>query len=220
MSTNAFVARRRGRLGAALLLLGILAWVSACGDDQTAPAAATPSAQQSPAPAGTGGGGPVKVWVRDVQGPPGPYVSELAGVLFRSSPDTSWPGQGLGGFGVVVQGDPFWTVQYVQQPDPHWKQSQGLFPYVLPEVLTVPPGRYTLRLWLGTRLIPSTRSEYRWGANASRWIPGESYVEGAAFLGFCETTVVVEDAHGVTVRVWFPEFPRSEMDFTTPCPTG
>lgn len=219
MRINAFVASRRGRLGAALLLLGILAGVSACGDDDTAPAAATPSAQQSPAPAGTGDGGPVKVWVRDVQGPPGPYVSELAGVLFRPSPGTRWPGQGLGGFGVVVRGDPFWTAQYVRQPDPHWMRSQGLFPYVLPDVLTVPPGRYTLQLWLGTRLIPSTRSEYP-GVNASRWLPGASYVEGADFLGFCETTVVVKDAHGVTVRVWFPEFPPSEMDFTTPCPTG
>ena len=33
-------------------------------------------------------------------------------------------------------------------------------PHVLLDVLTVPPGRYTLRLWLGTKLIPSTRYEF------------------------------------------------------------
>ncbi len=124
--------------------------------------------------------GAVEVTVRGVEDLAG---GQVAGVLYE--------GEGLdydrvvGGFGVVIDTDPFSTTQLVRVGEDDIVPS-SLFPYVTDEVLTAEPGVHTLMLWVAdSRIGPY-----------SRWVPG-----GPDSLIGCSTTFEIEAGQGTSLTI-------------------
>jgi hypothetical protein len=84
--------------------------------------------------------GTVVVTVRDLSGAAG---GSLAGVLFSGQEEAYR--RAVGGFGILVEADPFTTTQTVGEPSDS-DDWEGLFPYVTRRPLRVEPGTYTLML--------------------------------------------------------------------------
>ena len=124
--------------------------------------------------------GAVEVTVRDVEDLAG---GQVAGVLYQ--------GEGLdydrvaGGFGVVIDADPFSTTELVRVGEDDIVES-SLFPYVTDEVLIIEPGVHTLMLWAADSGI----GPYR------RWVPG-----GPDSLIGCSTTFDLEEGQGVSLTI-------------------
>jgi hypothetical protein len=107
---------------------------------------------------------------------------QLAGVLYDGVGISDPDHRAIGGFAASVDTDSFSTIQLVRQPADNY---EGLFPYVGEDPLVLPPGTYTLMVWLGRDLGPY-----------SRWVPASS--EG---LTGCVATVEVEEGQAATVTV-------------------
>ena len=223
-------SHRLGRLCAAVLMVGASGGLAGCGGDDTASPRVTRSPSGSASAVQTPSGGPVKVVVRGIRGPVDVRGNELGVVLFRGHPPTvpvrQW--EALGGSSVVVNDDGSVPAQYVRRPDPGWRHSAGPFPYVLPEVLTVPPGTYELYFWLSAgTLQPDVggdegQSRQNW---PRRWFPAPWGAppdpEHTFIVGACRATFTVEGPLGATVRVWVQEFTqRTGLDFSMTCPTA
>lgn len=184
-------SRRAGVLGLALLVgvVGVGGAVSGCGD--------TSSRFGSAAALDQVDAGPVTVVVRAV---PVPAAGQLAAVLSSGDPaDPTWGWAPIGGFGVRVTRGRFSTTQDVRTPDPRWRTSVGLFPYVTGRPLDLPPGKYTLYLWVGRDLGPW---EVGWGwpgLTTFRQRTGRLTMKDKLFA-FCETTFGAK-AFGTTVTV-------------------
>lgn len=232
MSVGALTSSHRlGRLSAALLMVGAMGGLTSCGGNDTASPQVTRSPSDSASPVQTAVGGPVKIIVEGIRGPStfGPRDvrgNELGVVLFRAHPTTlpirKW--EGLGGSNVIVDDHGSVPPQYVRQPDPNWKQSKGPFPYVLPDVLTVPPGNYELYFWLSAGTLRPAIGQDELPGWPSRWFPapwGAAPDYGHTFiLGSCRAALTVRDELGATVRVWVQEFTdKTGLDFSMTCPT-
>lgn len=129
--------------------------------------------------------GVVRVTVADVEGVDG---GSVAGVLVAGTDTAVYDPVAkkdlpIGGFGVAASGDPFTTVQTVNQPG---EEFVGLFPYVSSNPVVVTPGTYTLMLWAA----PEQLGPY------GRWVPGLS-----AGLRGCALTFTVAEGQGADLTV-------------------
>lgn len=134
-----------------------------------------------------GGDSAVTITV-EVEGLTGAEGNDIAGVLFRG-PGTNNPDEnGMGGFNVEVDSDPFSTSQVMRQPDPDAFEPEAIdearFPHVTDEAIDVEPGTYTVLLVLAPSPI---------GPGYSRWVPG-------TIERVCTTSVNV-DQGDVTITV-------------------
>lgn len=161
-------------LAAAVLVFGAVTSVASLvgSSERLAPAEPT----QRLTPAGPTPNGAVTVTVSGLERHVG---DQLAGVLYKVD---RYPGHAIGGFAAIVS-DASPITQVVHRPDRHFDSRNELFPYVLEDVLTVQPGKYTLFLWLGPRIGPY-----------SRWTPGDD-----PGLKVCRTTFIVKDLQGTAV---------------------
>jgi hypothetical protein len=180
-------------LGAALILLGVLAAAGGCssdgGDSGQPDTTATASGTPSPAAPGT-----VTVEVTGVECADG---GGLAGLLYRRDTVTDPDANVIGGFGVAVTGDPFSTSQVVRQPGPDFV---GTFPFVTDQPLIVKAGTYAVMLWVSDEKLRPY----------SRWVPASTITAS------CWTTVTVEEGQAATVTV--TSVPKDEG--LNRCPTG
>ena len=135
----------------------------------------------------------VTVTVTDVEGAVG---YDLAGVLFDG--DGSKLLDGIGGFGVVVDTDPFSTTQVVRASQPGLEtesfRPESDWPYVTDEPLVLEPGTYHLQLWLG---------EWPLCCYSFPWVPADSPT-----LTGCGRTFTVMQGEPVTIAVGPPRSER------------
>jgi hypothetical protein len=221
---------RLGRRCVAILVVGAMAGLASCAGDDTKTPEVTRAPSAAASTAQTAVGGPVKIIVKGIRGrnPISPIDvrgNELGVGLFRAPVKNRWSWEGLGGSSVVVDDHGSVPAQYVRRPDPNWKQSKGPFPYVLPDVLTVPPGAYELYFWLSAgKLLPDVVHELAHNEPPPRWFPepwgGPDDLEHTGVVGVCRAAFTVEGKLGATVRVWVPMFThKTGFDFAMTCPT-
>lgn len=178
--------RRRTWVIAVLVALAAVAvaagaWLVLKSDSGVSPEDQAAQQQLAGAPAP----GVVRVTVADVEGVDG---GSVAGVLVAGTDTAVYDPVAkkdlpIGGFGVAASGDPFTTVQTVNQPG---EEFVGLFPYVSSNPVVVMPGTYTLMLWAA----PEQLGPY------GRWVPGLS-----AGLRGCALTFTVAEGQGADLTV-------------------
>jgi hypothetical protein len=115
---------------------------------------------------------------------------------------------GVGGFGVVVDTDPFATTQVVRAPDVRghnpYTDEPG-WPWVADEPAILKPGTYDLQLWLGQPPLCCF---------SPPWVPADS-----PSLSGCRTDIIVKEDEQVNITVsGIP--PRSTQGPQVECPTG
>lgn len=127
---------------------------------------------------------------------------DVAAVMYDglglSRPDS----RGMGGFGVVVDADPFAATRTIARPASDQIDADTQFPHVSEEPLVVEPGEYTIMLWIGEEL-----------SGYSRWVPAEG-----PGLGGCRVDVTVEDDQSTSVTVdGIPDWTHPSLESTPEC---
>jgi hypothetical protein len=110
----------------------------------------------------------------------------------------------VGGFGVVVDADPFAVTQTIASPASDQNDVDTQFPGVSDEPLIVEPGQYTIMIWIDEELGPY-----------SRWVPADS-----PGLGGCRVDVTVEEGRSTSVTVdGIPDWTLASAASTSECAT-
>lgn len=125
----------------------------------------------------------------------------LAGVLMKRLDRDGYPWDGVAGFATIADSDPYSGVHVLGEVSEEWgNPDTGLWPWPS-GVAEIPPGDYTLQLWVGKDFCCY-----------NRWVPADT-----PGLRFCEVQVTIT-GQDQTIRVEnIPYHPPLSEESDNPC---